>query len=385
MFRFSHPLIVILMSKTIKINRNKFIEHLARVCSIIERRVDFPSLGFLYSEFSKGSLSLTTSNISMELVTRLDIDSGIDEDFTVLMPALKLFQLCRNIGSEEIELEFTNKTMKLTAGEGQFKMTIMTPEQYPRLEFEEGKDGFEISSEVLLRAIGYTKAFIAPESSRSVLQGVYCELAGNNIVAVATDGHRMSCFQSRVESEAQTKFIIPRRAIHELGTHLKPSKDNVKVEYAGGSVRFSSGEFQLTTRLVEGSYPDFRSVIPEVKSAKPVKVDLSEFSSALKAIDVLVSEATSGVLCEFSKNKLLLKTYNNETDEGEYPVKSSYSGESVDIVFNIKYLFDVLNSINSSEAEIYLQDSSKSCLIKKAKKEEGAPNEVRFVVMPMRL
>ena len=373
------------MGIQIKVNTDKLLDHLTQVCSIVEKRVDFPSLGFLLFRFSGQDLQMTSSNMSMELSTTLQLEDAVKKDFSILVPAHKLFNLCRNMQCESVKLDFKDKILNLSSPQGNFKMATLSEEQFPLLDFEEKGEGFELKASVLIQSIRYTRSFIAPESSRAVLQGVNYELAGKNLVAVATDGHRMSCFQSPVDTEVEAQFILPRRSVNELVNHVKSSDETVRIEHQDGYVRFLSGDFRLTTRLVEGNYPDFRTVIPSDDTSNRVTIKCEDLSHTLKTIKVLINESTQSVLCEFEKDKLIVKTHNNETDEGECSLKLDYSGSPLSIVFNINYLFDVLTSIGSEHIEIFLQDSNKSCLLKKTEKEQSFVNEVRFVVMPMRI
>ena len=378
----------------INIKKIQLIKHLTKVTTIIEKKIGYPSLAHVLFIGKGKKIQLVCSNLSAELSTTFLIDSEIKEECRFLIPAIKLLDLCRNMQDDKISLNFTTsekakarETLKITSSNGKFTLATLEVSQFPRINFEKVQEYIELSTQSLMKAVEYTKNFISPEASRTVLQGAYFEVVGNNLSTVATDGHRMACFRCETDKGVkQAQFIFPKRVVSELVQHINEEEGKkCRISCNDGYARVECGDFTITTRLLEGKYPDYQTVIPE-ESGNYAVISSEELSTGLKAIRVLASESTHSVLCEFSKGKLKLKTHNSETGEGECDIPQKYTGDEINIVFNIKYLFDVLASIKSPSIKIYIKDGSKSCLIVKnqEKKDEKADN-VRFVVMPMRI
>jgi DNA polymerase-3 subunit beta len=222
---------------------------------------------------------------------------------------------------------------------------------------------------------------MAQQDVRYYLNGLMLELSSNQIIAVATDGHRLAFCQAQAQLNLNEsrQVIVPRKAINEISRLLDDSDNEINISLSENHIRFDFSNIIFTSKLIDGKFPDYQQVIPQ-KCDNEVKSSQENLYQAFHRTSVLSNEKYRGMRLQLSDNQLLATVHNPEQDEAEEVIDVSYSGAEFEIGFNVAYLLDALSAIKSDEVTMQLTDSNHSCLL------FGTDDvDTKYVVMPMRL
>lgn len=364
----------------INANRDDLLSPLLSAGSVVERRQTLPILANMLINVSEGKVSFTATDLEVELTTIAQATADSDMDFT--LPARKLIDICKALpDGADITLEVTGDKATLRSGRGRYTMGILPAQDYPSIEPSAASEEFTLPETVLKRLIDKTSFAMAQQDVRYYLNGLLLEIVGQRIRAVATDGHRLALCDGPFEnaSDANIQVILPRKAVIELGRLLSDSEDEVRLEVSNSHVRIHFGNTLFTTKLIDGRFPDYERVMPngEIRNLQAEKDVLRQ---ALARTAILSNEKYRGIRFRLNKSLLHLQAHNPEQDEAEEELEVDYEGEELNIGFNVGYLLDVLNVLDTEKVNIALIDSNSSTLVTTTDSQE-----CRYVVMPMRL
>jgi|TARA_B110000259_G_scaffold56625_1_gene66817 DNA polymerase-3 subunit beta len=361
------------------LSREALLKPLQLVVGVVERRQTLPILSNVLLRLEQSRLSMTGTDLEVEIVGVTDIDAtGEDGDVTV--SARKLVDICRSLPDGAL-VDFSSSDGKATIKSGRSKFTLSTlpANEFPSVDEGEKSVEFMVAGSVLKGLIEATSFAMAQQDVRYYLNGMLWELNDNKLRAVATDGHRMAlcdgtCDVSVVEPITS---IIPRKGIIELSRLL--DENEVKVAMGSNHIRVTGGDYCFTSKLVDGAYPDYDRVLPK-GGDKIVVGDRAELKQAFGRAAILSNEKYRGVRILLSEGSIKMVANNPEQEEAEEEVSVNYSGEDLEIGFNVSYLLDVLSVITGAEVRITLSNSNSSALV-----EDAADGSAVYVVMPMRL
>ena len=361
------------------LSREALLKPLQLVVGVVERRQTLPILSNVLLSLEQSRLSMTGTDLEVEIVGVTDIDAtGEDGDVTV--SARKLVDICRSLPDGAM-VDFSSSDGKATIKSGRSKFTLSTlpANEFPSVDEGEKSVEFMVAGSVLKGLIEATSFAMAQQDVRYYLNGMLWELNENKLRAVATDGHRMAlcdgiCDVSVVEPITS---IIPRKGIIELSRLL--DENEVKVAMGSNHIRVTGGDYCFTSKLVDGAYPDYDRVLPK-GGDKIVVGDRAELKQAFGRAAILSNEKYRGVRVLLSEGSIKMVANNPEQEEAEEEVSVNYSGEDLEIGFNVSYLLDVLSVITGAEVRITLSNSNSSALV-----EDAADGSAVYVVMPMRL
>ena len=361
------------------LSREALLKPLQLVVGVVERRQTLPILSNVLLSLEQSRLSMTGTDLEVEIVGVTDIDAtGEDGDVTV--SARKLVDICRSLPDGAM-VDFSSSDGKATIKSGRSKFTLSTlpANEFPSVDEGEKSVEFMVAGSVLKGLIEATSFAMAQQDVRYYLNGMLWELNENKLRAVATDGHRMAlcdgiCDVSVVEPITS---IIPRKGIIELSRLL--DENEVKVAMGSNHIRVTGGDYCFTSKLVDGAYPDYDRVLPK-GGDKIVVGERAELKQALGRAAILSNEKYRGVRILLSEGSIKMVANNPEQEEAEEEVSVNYSGEDLEIGFNVSYLLDVLSVITGAEVRITLSNSNSSALV-----EDAADGSAVYVVMPMRL
>jgi DNA polymerase-3 subunit beta len=361
------------------LSREALLKPLQLVVGVVERRQTLPILSNVLLSLDQSRLSMTGTDLEVEIVGVTDIGSG-GEDGDVTVSARKLVDICRSL-PEEAQIDFSSGDGKATLKSGRSKFTLATlpANEFPSVDEGEKTVEFLVPGSALKALIEATSFAMAQQDVRYYLNGMLWELNNNKLRAVATDGHRMAMCDGVCEvtvSEPVTS-ILPRKGIIELSRLL--DEDEVKVAMGSNHIRVTGGDYCFTSKLVDGAYPDYDRVLPK-GGDKTVVADRAELKQAFGRAAILSNEKYRGVRILLSEGSIKMVANNPEQEEAEEEVTVTYSGEDLEIGFNVSYLLDVLNVITGSKVRITLSNSNSSALV-----EDAADGSAVYVVMPMRL
>ena len=246
-------------------------------------------------------------------------------------------------------------------------------------EFEDSQGQINISSENLKTIIMKTSFAMGNQDWRHYLNGLFISIDDKNITSVATDAHRLALASSTLNEASMetTDGIVPRKSINEIGKLVGDNSENVLIKISQSSILVEAAGTKFVSKLIEGKFPDYEQVIPTGESSLLV-IDRKNFSDSLSRVSVLSSEKYKGVRIITKENSLNISANNPEKEQGEEVVSCEYSGEEIDIAFNVNYLQEILSTIDSEKIEINFFGSEKSCLITDPNSEN-----LKYVVMPL--
>ena len=361
------------------INRDALLRPLQQVAGVVERRQTLPILSNVLFRVSADQLSLTGTDLEVELVGKVGIKDAMPGEVTV--PARKLMDICRQL-PDGAEVEFELKEQRLVIKSGRFRSTLSTlpAQDFPSVEKTADEMNISVDSKALKNLLDKTGFAMAQQDVRFFLNGMLLETEDGIIRAVATDGHRLALNSLVVPgSKTSRQVILPRKGVVELQRLLQEIKGDVDISIGSNHLGTTTEEFSLTTKLLDGKYPDYERVIPKGGN-RTILADREELRQALSRTAILSNEKFRAIRVSFSNGNMQLSANNPEQEEAEETVSVDYQGETVEIGFNVSYLQDVLGVLDSDKIKITVLDANSSAVI-----EEPGNEDSIYVVMPMKL
>jgi DNA polymerase-3 subunit beta len=362
------------------VNRELLLKPLQQVSGVVERRQTLPILSNLLLQVTGKHLSMTGTDLEVELIGKLEVEALADGEITV--PARKLVDICREI-PDRADIEFSLHESRLEIRSGRFRSTLSTLPalEFPSVDQSSPEMTAELDSRCFKKLLDQTAFAMAQQDVRYFLNGMLIELGNNHVRAVATDGHRLAMSDLKQEGVdgSENQVIVPRKGVIEIQRLLQEVEDKVVVSIGSSHFCVTSSMFALTTKLVDGKFPDYDRVIPK-DGDKVVLADKQELRQALSRTAILSNEKFRGIRILITSGQLQLSANNPEQEEAEETVSVDYEGESLEVGFNVSYLQDVLGVIANDKVRITLLDGNSSAVIEDPKREDAV-----YVVMPMKL
>ncbi len=363
------------------ISREDFLQPLQLVSGAVERRHTLPILSNVLIKVSDHSLWMTGTDLEVELISNVPLAGDFVEG-EITVPAKKLLDICRGLSEgREIRFEVEENRAILKSGRSRFTLSTLDAKDYPNIEDWQGEVEFEVSQAQLKRLIDATHFSMAQQDVRYYLNGMSLETEANLIRTVATDGHRLAL--CRLDYTANTlperQVIIPRKGVMEISRLIDDDDSLLKVQIGSNHIRIFSSDFIFTSKLVDGRFPDYRRVLPK-EGDKIIIADKADLKQAFSLTAILSNEKFKGVRLSLGASEVVITANNPEQEEAEEVVDVEYGGDSLEIGFNVAYLIDVLNALNSDRVKFVLSDANSSAVI-----EDASDDAALYVIMPMRL
>lgn len=362
------------------ITRDALLKPLQVVSGVVEKRQTLPILSNVLLVLDNSRLTLTGTDLEVELMAHTDLQGGDNGDIT--LPARKFMDICKSLpDSSSLDITLEDGRALIRSGKSRFTLSTLPATDFPSSEKIAAAREFTLPQQTLKSLIDQTYFCMANQDVRYYLNGLLIELKGNRIKAVATDGHRLAI--SERECDIGTgeidQLIIPRKGVMELSRLLGDGDKNCTVQINTNFIRVDLGDIVFTSKLIDGRFPDYERVIPK-GGEKIVTADREILRQGLLRASILSNEKYRGIRMNFANNLLKATVNNPEQEEAQEEIDITYNSEEIEIGFNVSYLVDALNAIKQDEIRITLIDPNSSCLIS-AKDDESS----RYVVMPMRL
>ena len=363
------------------ISREAFLKPLQLVSGVVERRQTLPVLSNVLLDLKESELSLTGTDLEVELVGRVTVDQAHTPG-AVTVPARKLLDICKSLSDDAIiELSLIENKVTLKSGRSRFTLTTLPASEFPAVDEEPDTFSITMGQSKLRELLDSTSFAMAQQDVRYYLNGMLFEVAGDYLRVVATDGHRLAMEtldMSNPITEPQ-QLILPRKGIMEMARLLTDDSGVISLTFGQNHIRAKVPAFTFTSKLVDGKFPDYNRVLPKGGN-KVLLGDCQELRQAFSRASILSNEKYRGVRVLLSNGEMKILANNPEQEEAEEIVSVEYEGDSLEIGFNVSYLIDVLSTLNSERARITLSDPNSSALLEA---EEGS--DALYVVMPMRL
>lgn len=350
----------------LKTNSNNLLKGLQQAVGIIKPNNTLPILDCFHLELNSNNLTITTSDLEVTTIVKLEVESV--ENGTIAVPHSTLLSLLKTFNNETITLSELNNTLTITTSSGEYQLAYDDANDYPSTP-NVNEQGTEINSTDLQQSISKVLFATANDDLRPTLSGVYFD----NGFIVATDAHKLV----KVESSINGNFILPKKASQQL-KNLLPKDTNVTLQYNQTNALFSFDNITIITRLIDGKYPNYEAVIPK-ENPNRLSINRQEFISVLKRMEVFANKQTNQIRLDLSDFEVFISSedvdYRSRAKETSDAV---YSGEPMAIGVNAKFLVEMLNSLNCEEVYLDMSEPNRAILINS---EEG----VLMLCMPIML
>lgn len=366
------------MKTTIK--REDILAPLQKVIGAVERRQTLPILGNVLLKSIAGDMTLTATDLEIEMVARV-VGKGAD-DFQTTIPARKLLDICKALPeSSSIKFAIAENRVSLTSARSRFSLASLQAKDFPGLDEIEAQQSFSISQNQLKSLFDKTSFAMAQQDVRYYLNGILMEITTGAIKLVATDGHRLALSEIKLDTgvDEERQIIIPRKAVLELSRLLDSGDSPANCILSQNHLRVETNSLVFTTKLIDGKFPDYQRVIP-VDGNKSMEVNRETLKNSMSRIAILSNEKYRGIRLTLSSGNLSIQANNPDQEEAEEELQVDYTETDMEIGFNVTYLIDVLNVLNSEKVQIKLKDSNSSAIISDSQDDTSL-----YVVMPMRL
>lgn len=362
------------------LQREAFLKPLAQVVNVVERRQTLPVLANFLVQVQDGQLSLTGTDLEVEMVSRIAVDDAQDGETTI--PARKLFEIIRALpDGSRITVSQTGEKITVQAGRSRFTLATLPANDFPSVDEVEATERVAVPEAALKELIERTAFAMAQQDVRYYLNGLLFDLRDKTLRCVATDGHRLALCETALENSngAKRQIIVPRKGVTELQRLLEGGEREVELEVGRSHVRVKRDDVTFTSKLIDGRFPDYEAVIP-IGADREVKVERESLRASLQRAAILSNEKYRGVRVEVSPGQLKISAHNPEQEEAQEEIEADTQVSDLAIGFNVNYLLDALSALREEHVVIQLRDSNSSALVREAGSEKS-----RHVVMPLRL
>ncbi len=370
----------------VTVERSALLKSLGHVHRVVERRNTIPILANVLIRGDEAALSLKATDLDLEVIETLPAEVGAGGATTV--PAHMIYDIVRKLpeGAQlSIETSGDSGTLTLRAGRSRFALQTLPDTDFPDLAASDMTHKFALAARDIKRLIDKTQFAISTEETRYYLNGIYLHMAGKAgaaiVRAVATDGHRLAQVDLPAPPEAvgMPGVIIPRKTVGEMQRLIEDLDATVTIELSATKIRFGVGNVVLTSKLIDGTFPDYARVIP-LGNDRELVVDRQEFAAAVDRVSTVSSERGRAVKLSLTSGRLVLSVTNPDSGSATEEIEVQYDAEPLDIGFNSRYLLDIAAQIEGETAVLKLADPGSPTLV-----QDRSAMDALYVLMPMRV
>ena len=365
----------------ISIDRGALLKALNHVQSVVERRNTIPILSNVKIDADEKGISLIATDLDLEIIEK--VEANVSQIGSTTVSAHILYDIVRKISEgSSIEIEQNqNDQMELKSGQSNFDLPCLPDEDFPEMSSGEMPCNFSMNSGDIKRLIDKTRFAISTEETRYYLNGIFLHSINNELRSVATDGHRLACIKSDLPSGAEEmpSIIIPRKTVGEIRKLIEDSSDDLIVKVSDTKIQFILKDVQLTSKLIDGTFPDYERVIPK-NNDKELSIETKIFSSSIDRVATISSDKSKAVKFLLKDGALTLTVINPDAGTAVETTPVDYNYEELEIGFNARYLLDIASQIDGPDMFFALEGSGSPALIK-----DSDDTQATYVLMPMRV
>ena len=370
----------------VSIERSALLKAMSQAQSVVERRNTIPILANVLIEAEGGEISFRATDLDIEVVYK--VVGMVERAGATTVGAHTLHEIVRKLpdgAMVELTDDVTSNRLDVVAGRSSFSLATLPREDFPIMANSEYACNFSAKSEILQRLFDKSKFAISTEETRYYLNGVYMHSSdganGKVLRCVATDGHRLARIDTELPDGAETLpgVIVPRKTVGELRKLLDEDEIKIAVSVSETKIRFATPEMILTSKVIDGSFPDYTRVIPQGNTRR-LEVDAAEFAQAVDRVSTVSSERSRAVKLTLEDDRLILSVNAPDSGAAEEELVVAYADERLEIGFNAKYLLEIAGQVDRENAVFMFNSSGDPTLMR-----EGNDESAVYVVMPMRV
>ena len=368
------------------INRASLLKPLGHVQSVVERRNTIPILSNVLLNGSNGRLSLTATDMDMDIIET--VDCNVIQEGTVTIPAHTLYDIIRKLPDGcDVSIESDNEGgfISVEAGRSNFTLPVLPADEFPTMSGNELSCSFNMPAADFRVLIDRTRFAISSEETRYYLNGIYIHATESNgdpvLRAVATDGHRLARVEVPLPGGARQmpSVIVPRKAVVEIRKLIEDTESDVSISLSESKLCFTIGDTVLTTKLIDGTFPDYERVIP-TGNDKLMNVNCRELAEVVDRVATISTEKSRSVKLQLNTRTLVLSANSPESGTAREELEVQYESEDLEIGFNSRYLLDITNQIEGENIEFSLADPGSPTIVR-----DQDDSTSLYVLMPMRV
>jgi DNA polymerase-3 subunit beta len=365
------------------VSSSALLKQLQQISGVINANTVLPILEDFLFEIDKNRLTVVATDL--ETVMKVQMDVEAKDTGRVCIPAKILIDSLKNIADQPLTFNIDkNYSVEITSDNGKYKVMGENPDNFPKEPVADDTSSFTLSSSALVTAINKTLFAVSSDDLRPAMTGVYFEMDKKGLQFVATDAHRLVRYKRKdVSCPKNDSLIVPKKPLNLLKAALPVNDDELTVSYNSNHLFVKHGTTQMSCRLIDARFPDYKVVIP-VDNPYKLTVNKADFQSALRRVSVFSNKSTNQVVLNISGSELQLASQDVDFSfEGNERMKCQYDGEDLAIAFNAKFLIEMLNAAESDEVVVELSTPTKAGIIKPTEQDEN--EEMLMLVMPLML
>jgi len=362
------------------IQRESLLQPISQVVGVVERRQTLPVLANFLIEAKGKRLSVTGTDMEVELIT--SVEAQVESEGQVTVPARKLVDIVRMLPEEvKIMAVLEGDKMTVSSGRGRYTLATLPATEFPATDQVETLELIKIQEDTLKNLLDKTAFAMANQDVRYYLNGLLFDFHDGTLSTVATDGHRLAVcdLDTDLGVAEERQLIVPRKGVLELSRMLSDGEGRVELALGKNHIRLVKGNTIFTSKLIDGRFPEYKAVIPK-GTDRHIRLDRGAFTQALQRASILSNEKYRGVRLEAADNAVKIIAHNPQHEEAIEELEANLNFDQIAIGFNVTYLLDALTAIDADSVIMELKDANSSCLIT-----ADPPAQDRHVVMPLKL
>jgi DNA polymerase-3 subunit beta len=370
----------------LSLDRAAILRSLGHVQSVVERRNTIPILANVMLKAEDGQLMLCTTDMDLEM--RESVPAKVEKPGATTAPAVTLHDIVRKLPDDSevvLELDPSGNQLTVRAGRSKFKLSCLPVADFPQLNSGDLPTTFSLPSNDLRAIIDRTRFAMSTEETRYYLNGIYLHAADNDGIqvlrAVATDGHRLARFEMPLPEGAADMpgIIIPRKTVGELRKLLDEAADKIELTLSPSKIRFALDNVVLTSKLIDGTFPDYQKVIP-TKNDKVIEVNPRIFSGAIDRVSTISDGKSRAVKITLNDKTMTISAQSPESGSATEDIEVHSEAPTLEIGFNARYLLDITSQVNGDGCRITLSDAASPTII-----QDAGDAAALYVIMPLRV
>jgi DNA polymerase III subunit beta len=361
----------------VKIEKSALIAGLQVVQNVVSPRTTLPILYNVLMVAENNGLTLTATDLDMTV--RCTVKAEVEKGGSITLPARRLFSIVKELGDTHVELTLEDShNVTLSCGSSYFKIMGMAADEFPALSMPEGEAVYRMEQGAFREMLRKTFYAASTEETRYILNGVLASFKEGKLTMVATDGRRLALVEQELDfpKEAEADMVLPSKAVTEL-LHTLGGEGDMKLYGEKNQMVFEFGNIVMATKLIEGSYPNYRQVIPP-ECEERIAVERESLLTALRRVSLVTTDKTNATKLTFAKNRLVVSTVTPEVGEARESVPVKYEGKQITVAFNPEFVMDPLKNMTNDEIYFELTDDLSPGVIK-------CDMPFLYVLMPIRI